>query len=71
MFSELKHKHRWNYMFSSTDNEYNWFYCTDCLAQTCTKIDPEKKVVVTLEQFENEPEKKMIKSDKVKKLFGR
>lgn len=33
------HVHKWRYMFSSNDNEWNWFHCEECLTQCCCKLD--------------------------------
>lgn len=34
-----KHKHKWIYMFTGgPDNDFNWFYCKDCMAQSVAKM---------------------------------
>lgn len=33
------HVHKFVYMYSTPDNEYNWFYCEECMIQGCAKIN--------------------------------
>lgn len=58
MFEDFKHKHKWQYMFSAGDgNMYNWFYCTDCLAQCVATLD-NTTGKVGIEYFETKIERK-------------
>ena len=34
------HKHEWRYMYT-VNAEYDWFYCMDCLAVCCQKVNLE------------------------------
>lgn len=49
---ETKHKHEWHYMFSSADNEHQWYYCPDCLAQAVTTLDTQNGKVKVPQIFE-------------------
>lgn len=49
---ETQHKHKWSYMFSSSDNEHQWYYCTECLAQAVTTLDTANSKVKTPQIFE-------------------
>lgn len=40
-----KHVHKWQYMFSDENMEYNWFYCTICLAQNVAHLDEHDAVI--------------------------
>ena len=51
LFQE-KHKHKWNYMFSNSDNSVQWYYCTECLAQCCTELDYNSSKIKTPQVFE-------------------
>lgn len=40
MFEDLGHKHKWAYMFSAGNaNAFQWYFCTDCLAQAVGTLD--------------------------------
>ena len=47
------HKHEWKYMYNSADDEYNWFYCSICMAQCAAKINDSGNVEIkTFEQWQ-------------------
>jgi hypothetical protein len=62
MFDEFGHKHKWQYMFSAGDgNEFNWFFCEICMAQSVAKLDSNNGLV-ELQVFESKkPDKKKKK----------
>jgi hypothetical protein len=69
LFKKQKHTHKWSYMFSSSDNEHQWYYCTECLAQCTTELDPANNKVKAPTIFETEkPIPPMPK--KKKGIFG-
>jgi len=62
MFDEFKHRHKWIYMFSAGDgNEFNWYYCPDCMGQAVANLDSVTGLV-SLQVFEaKKPDKKKKK----------
>jgi hypothetical protein len=41
------HKHKWQYMFSAgNSNEYNWFYCPGCMAQSVARMNKDGAIEI-------------------------
>jgi len=42
------HTHKWIYMFTGgSGNDFNWFYCKDCMAQSVAKMNNDGLVELT------------------------